>query len=124
MNQFDIESINLAYMSTLRSRFKLEVPTFATPTDSIETLHENVEKFIALQGIESRVREFPTLKKALKHIGPDIGILECTMVNGLTFGAIGIDRQFFEHGSAKGFTKFASSNYRCVMFKRSQKGVH
>jgi hypothetical protein len=118
MEQFDTDSLNRAYMSTLRALFRIEVPSFVAPGKGIETLRENLGCFLRAQGIEARRVEMPNLKKALRYTKQGAGVLECTMVNDLTYGAISFDGQFYEHGSAAGFHKYAARKYTCVTFHK------
>lgn len=118
MQQYDTDSLNRAYMSTLRALFRIEVPSFVPHGQGIEILRENLGCFLRAQGIEARRIELPNLKKALRHTKKGVGVLECTMVNDLTYGAVSVDGQFFEHGSAKGFHKYAARKYTCVTFHK------
>jgi len=124
MKQFDTDSINRAYMSTLRALFRIEVPSFVPQGQGIEILRENLGCFLRAQGIEARRTELPNLKKALRHTKKGVGVLECTMVNDLTYGAVSVDGQFFEHGSAKGFHKYAARLYTCVTFHKTTTGTY
>lgn len=124
MEQFDTDSLNRAYMSTLRALFRIEVPSFVPLGQGIETLRENLGCFLRAQGIEARRIELPNLKKALRHTKKGVGVLECTMVNDLTYGAVSVDGQFFEHGSAKGFHKYAARKYTCVTFHKTMTGTY
>lgn len=111
---YDLDSLNKAYMSTLRAMFKVEVPSFIGYGDTIENLRINLAEFLHKHDISMGHHQLPTLNQALETAGDGLCVLECERVDGSTFGAVSIDGKFFHCNES--YVTSAALSYKCVMF--------
>lgn len=111
---YDLDSLNKAYMSTLRAIFRVDVPSFVEYGDTIENFRINLAAFVQKHDISMGHHTLTTLQNALETAGEGYSVLECERVDGSTFGAVAIDGKFFQCN--ENYVTSAARLYRCVMF--------